>query len=189
MAKRDFDYDSYDVWLDVRCQRNRHERFAPAGITLQGEYRSIDDPNASNALTQVTGGVIPGHRVLVDTKQRHVKIVHRMSLPENKAKLAQIETLRGTDEFLNMPKFKFEDVDSSPSEQEWPTWLWQMHRGVENGTLHIARGKLPTGDEIRRMGDITRVTNGFFGGGDQAKQFYMLPKIVDKPQPATAGKP
>lgn len=187
MGKRQFDYDSYDLWLDVRCPHNRHERFPPAGVTLQGEYHAIDDPNSSKAITQATAGVIPGHRMLVSTKDRHVKIVHRMSLPENKQKLTNIEKLRGTDEFLNMPRFKFEDADFQPSEQEWPTWLWQMHRGVENGTLHVVRGKLPTGDEIRRMGDVTRVTNGFFGNSDGAKSFYVLPKVVDKPAAVAAG--
>lgn len=168
--------ESFDVVLDAYAPRNRNVRFWPAGITLRGECRwdqlTGDSPNG--AMLQ-TGGVIPGQRMLVDTKNRTVKIIDRMELPENKEKDSALRALVKTEHYWGGRFGHYEpEQNFELSEEEWPTWLWHMRRSVDHKRMNLVKGKIPGYSEILRMGKVQLGDSCNVKPIDEKKPFYML---------------
>lgn len=146
---------SYDVVLDVYAPHNRNVRFWPAGETLRGEVRMTElaTDRPPGALLSV-GGSIPGQRLLIDTAERHVKIVDRMNLPENADKDRALRKLTQTEQYYRFAYKEYEpDIDYGVPVAEWPTWLWHLKRLVDHGRLKVVKGSLPGYSEIAAMCD------------------------------------
>lgn len=156
MAKDKFQESEYDLVLDAVCEPNRDVLFLPAEMTLRGERRQewIRSDNINGAISQV-GGVIPGQRMLVDTRTRHVKIIDRMTLPENRSIDERLRKLTTADRY-RMGRFTDyeKDIDMQVSADEWPKWLYCMKRCVDHRSMTLVRGTLPELVEIRKMGRI-----------------------------------
>jgi hypothetical protein len=150
----------YDLVLDVVAPRNRDVRFTPAGIVLRGEKRITEISSISvNGAIAMAGGVIPGQRLMVDLKMRHVKVIDRMTLPESRAIDKVLRDLCKTERYQQwkygeyLPDSDFGGI----SEKEWPKWLFCIRRLVDHGRLRVVKGGelLPSLADIAKMGDIT----------------------------------
>lgn len=150
----------YDLVLDVVAPRNRNVRFGPAGINLRGEARiaEISSLNINGAMAKA-GGSIPGQRILVDTRQHHVKIIDRMTLPESKSIDRALRELCRTEQYMHAKYGEYlPDYDAGGiSDDEWPKWLYAMRRLVDHGRLKIVKGDnlLPKLSEILKLGPVT----------------------------------
>lgn len=202
MAKaQQFKESDYDLVLDAfvpgkevvgrngqteRRGGNQNTWFHPAGMSLDGEVRAewLHSDRAPGAILQI-GGVIPGHRMLVDTKARVVKIIDRLSLPEHSSLVQQLKAIGQTERYWHARFDSFrKDVDFKPTDEEWPKWLYCMRRAVDHGTLRLVRGSLPTIDECRAMGQMV------FNSAHITPKHGVAPFNIlqpQKPEPATAG--
>lgn len=170
--------ENFDLVLDAYAPRNRNVRFWPAGITLRGECRwdqlTGDSPNG--AMLQ-TGGTIPGERMLVDTKNRKVKIIDRMELPENKEKDIALRALAKTERFWGGRFDHYEkEQNFQVEEEDWPTWLWWMRRLVDHKRMNLVKGSLPEYSDILRRGRVQLGESCNVRPLDEKKPFYMLDK-------------
>lgn len=146
----------YDIELDVVAPRNRCVHFYPMHANLRGAVRmseiASDRPNG--ALLQIRGMEIPGMRMLIDMQGMHVKVIDKMTLPENRDRDQALRRLTKQDKYSMFSFTDYEkDVDNAVTAAEWPTWLYHIRRLVDEGRLSIVSGgsKLPTLDEILKM--------------------------------------
>lgn len=180
---------SFPIVLDVVAPRNRDVLFYPAGRNLSGEARATEavGNNINGALSRL--GTIPGHRILVDMEGRVVKIVHRMTLPENKDKDRQLRELAERN-----PKYRHcrfgsyeDDQEFKVAPSEWPTWLWHIRCLVNHKRLRIEKGAnlIPTPDDIYAMASKT----GYWPVlGDRGSASYQDPtRPFDKLGPHNAA--
>lgn len=167
---------AYDVILDARVEHNRNPFFYPAQTTLRGEVhiQQIASKNIRGQLAQL-GGMIPGHQVQVDTKNRKVRIVDRMGLPENAQLLKQMKAAMNTEDMLWQRLGDPEpDQEFNVTADQWPTWLYHIRRMVDHQRLHIVSGKLPLTDEIRKMGVIRLGDPGSVPAKDPKRPWNFL---------------
>lgn len=177
-SKTAFREQDYDLVLDAVCANNRNTYFTPARYTLRGELRASELKVENNGALSAVGGVVPGQRMLVDTKAKHIKIIDRMTLPEHKALDEQMRKLHETDAFWAHRYTDYlGDVDFAPSEEEWPKWLYCMARCVEAGTMRLVRGNLPSSRECRALGEMTFANDYSLSGKDGKKPFNVLPQL------------
>ena len=160
-----------NIVLNVRCKINRNPYFVPLEGRLRTEIRQSEIKlDKIPGLLNLCGGSIPGHRIEIDTDKKIGRIIDRMHLPENKEKDKQIrQALRSdvktlvkefgstydTEDCLTEGEHKL--MDDGPG--NLATWLWWCHRMYDEKKLELVEGKLPTLDEIRKIGDV-------FGGPD-----------------------
>lgn len=188
MAKsREFNEKDYDLVLDACCEPNRNVRFLPNNTWLEGEKRQewCRTDRIPGAIAAV-GGKIPGHRILVDTKLRHVKILHRLSLPENQKILHELRRLSQTDKYRHCSAGDPPgDIDTDVSDEDWPKWMYMIRRMVDDNALTLVRGQLPTLEECRNFGPIRlNDANGISPKPGMENWNVLLPV-----EPETAGKP
>lgn len=165
---RESDYDlvldactnGQEVVVNGKVERrggNQNVWFIPAGVSLHGEIRAewLHSSRVPGAILQV-GGVIPGHRLLVDTKGRTAKIIDRLSLPEHAKLVEQLRVIGQTERYWHA---RFDalrkDVDFNIADDEFAKWMYCIRRCVDHGTLQLVRGTVPTLEECRKLGTIT----------------------------------
>ena len=195
---------AYDLVMDVRAPRNRHVHFTPADGTLRSEVRieEIHSKFIPGKLNEV-GGSSPGHRIEIDTKANggkgRARIVDRMHLKEFAEKDKQVrkafpDESNGNKSFKDynqnddglLPEGVFELNDEPPT--NLATWLFWCLRLVQNGRLHIVEGKLPSMQEIRRMGKVYLGPDNGLPPKEGKRAFnYLYPEAEGKQLDETAG--
>lgn len=147
--------------LDVREPANRNVFFRPLGRLLETEIQQAKAKrNLGNKLSAI-GGVLPGERLTVDFKTLTYSITHKLNLKENAEMRAAIKRLMAADPISpeNVGTFG-NDQEGSFSSEDVATWLWHINQLVNDlGHLELVRGKLPSEEEILKMGRIRR-SNG-----------------------------
>lgn len=167
----------FDLVFDVEAPRNRNVWFRPANILLRGTVRmdqlSTDKPNGALLLV---GGVIPGMRMMVDTKGRKVTVIDRMTLDENKDKDRALRKLTTENDQYRRARFgRYEDDQTFDVPQaEWPSWLWHMRRLVDHRRLQVVRGNLPKYSDILKMGKVYLGDSCNVTPADKDKPFWVL---------------
>lgn len=169
--------DKFDLVFNAVCPRNRNPWFFPLGQVLRGEAQvsELSGKNIPSAILQV-GGKIPGHQLRVDTKNRTVDLVDRMTLPENREIDAKLRELTKTDEYRFAAYGKYDETKNwELSEKEWRTFLYHSRRAVDHGRLVIVQGQklLPSLDEILEMGEVELGENCNVPAKNPDKPFYM----------------
>lgn len=159
------------IVLNVQCKINRNPYFVPLEGRLKTEIRHSEIKlDKIPGLLNMVGGSIPGHRIEIDTDKKIGRIIDRMHLPENEEKDKLIRNALRSDERTLVkefgPTYDTEDcltegehklMDDGPG--NLATWLWWCRRMYDEKKLELIEGKLPTLDEIRKIGDV-------FGGSD-----------------------
>jgi hypothetical protein len=169
--------DDWDVVLDVEVYGyNRNPKFIPTGEELRGTVRSTQlfTDRPAGPITQV--GTIPGQRILVDLENWHVKIIDRMSLPENRQIDQALRDLARRSESIRIkPDWQYwPDVDLKlTNKDQWAKCLWYMRRMVDCGKLSQVEGQLPELKEILKIGKV-RLNNYGRPTGDKSSPWNVI---------------
>jgi len=169
----------FDCVIDFVAPRNRNIRFFPAGKNFRGECR-LDQcvGNTPAALLQV-GGVIPGQRMLIDSKARYVKVIDRMNLRENQLIDRELRRLTRTEKYWNFEFGHYEDdQEYHLSENDFRTWLWHLKRIVDHGRGKVVQGTFPVEnyDDILKSGRVQLGDPMGLVPIDKDRPFYMADK-------------
>lgn len=179
--------DGKEVTINGRTERrggNQNVWFIPAGMSLAGEIRAewLHSSRVPGAILQV-GGVIPGHRLLVDTKGKTAKVLDRLSLPEHARLVEQLRAIGQTERYWHA---RFDalrkDVDLSIADEEFAKWMYCIRRCVDHGTLVVVRGNVPSLEDCRKLGTITFNNANGISLKDTRNPFNVL-----RPPPQTAA--
>lgn len=169
-----------DLVVDFVAPRNRNVRFYPAGRNFRGEVRIQETAGSTPAALIQVGGVIPGQRMLVDSKRKYVKVIDRMTLKENQMIDRELRRLCRTERYWNFAYEHYEeDVEYNLSDNDWRQWLWWIKRLVDHGRARIVQGKLPVADGPAGDNEILKMGRFQFGDScglvpiDKDRPFYM----------------
>lgn len=157
------------IEVDIVSKQNREVLFPPLNAKFRSEIRTDHVTGVRripSVLTQI-GGVLPGIRVVVDTKKREAEVIDLMHDPEN-AELTErlkaamkaatqdmprdIATGGTFTHFSKDPRRTFKLDGDLP--YNLATWLYWLRRLLDTGKVRVHKGELPTMEEIRQMGDI-----------------------------------
>lgn len=180
------EYTNPDGRVELRGG-NQNVWFVPAGMSLAGEMlmQHVHAKRVPSAIANV-GGVIPGHRMLVDTKAKHVKIIDRLSMPENRRILDELKRLSETEDYWHSRFGTLrKDVDFNVPDADWPKWIYCIRRAVDHGNMVIVRGEnlLPSSDKCREMGEMVFNNANGISLKDSRNPFNVL-----RPPKADGGK-
>lgn len=173
--------ENYDLEIDVEAPRGRVVVFFPAHRQLRSTLRP--QPGENSDILLIAGGEIPGQRILIDTKLRHVKIIDRMGLKENEERARQIREAIKSEKYPHLLNTKLEaepDIDLDVDIKKWPEWLYHLANLEEQGRLKVRKGKLLTRNECLKMCNYKagiRVQLSESGGlrdMNQDRPFYFL---------------
>ena len=152
--------------FNVQCKINRNPYFVPLEGCLRTEIRQSEIRlDKLPGLLNICGGSIPGHRIEIDTKEGVGRVIDRMHLPENAEKDKKIRHALRSDERSLVKEFgpTYETKDClTESEHEFTangpgslaSWLWWCRRMYDENKLELVEGKVPTLEEIRKIGDV-----------------------------------
>lgn len=171
------------IVLDIRAPLNRNPLFPPLGHALESEKRADQITGATPALLNSVGGVIPGHRLEIDTrggKECKARLIDRMRAPEHKALGAKIKALAASEQggFQTVTDFYAEE-SYTVGEADLPSWLYWMRRLVDEKKAFYVAGsdQLPEYDEIRKLGPVTLSEDNGIRVPAGREPFNVLPKI------------
>jgi hypothetical protein len=169
--------------LDVSEPGNRNVLFRPLGRTLQTEIQASRTQHANRNLAAV-GGTIPGERLTVDFKNLKWSVVHKLNLKENKELFAKIRHNRAADQ--NMPETisagpvgNDDSGDINPSSDELATWLYHIHKLVDLKHFVLIDGKLPSYEEIHKMGRVRLSSGNSMLNEKATEQTCFIPKTAE----------
>jgi len=188
-----------EIVIDVAAPKNRNVAFLPTGSVLRSELRSENISGAANIPPYLMkiGGVLPGHRIIVDCAGKKAKIVDRMESDERGVKEidekvrtaindARIRESGGQYKFGSYSKTAEESFtlgDNPP--HNLATWLYWIRRGVDTKRFRVVSGVLPEIEEIRKMGVIYLCSQEGVPLKDGARPFnYLYP---EEPKAAVAA--
>ncbi len=156
----------YKLVFDVQCKFNRHPSFFRLEGCLRTEIRQ-KETSLDNipGLLNMDGRSIPGYRIEIDREKNCARIIDRMHLPENEEKNKLVRNALLRDENTLVKEFgpTYETKEClSESEHEFTdggpgnlaSWLWWCRRMYDEKKLILVEGKVPTLDDIRRIGDV-----------------------------------
>jgi len=167
----------FDLVIDVAHKtKNRDIFFFPLQQNLKGEIHQarIQSDRPSGYIGRL-GGMIPGHRLYIDTKNRAVKVLDRKSLKEWKAPLEEALKIARSQEGRNLRFNSVEaDADYGVPEKEWATWMYHIRILVDAGKFRVEKGSVPEMGKIRKMGEIQLSDDGGIPPKDPKKPFWIL---------------
>ncbi len=157
------------IAVDVVTAPKRTVLFPPTKSMLRSELRTDKISGVRNIpsiLSQI-GGVLPGHRIEVDTKKGEGRIVDLMHEPGNKELGERLkEAIKAATEgmprdlrtggsfsaFSKEPKRTFRMVEDAP--HNLATWLYWLRRLLDTGKIRVEKGEIPEMGEIRKLGIV-----------------------------------
>lgn len=210
-------YSAHELVLDVVCHRppnqderdagintpvfcNRNPFFFPVNGSLAGEVRTEGCVGSRHEMNAI-GGVIPGYRLIIDTKNSQVRIEDRLLYAEHKpirvAMKRALNTERHNYERLDpdkmrrnfsqenvVPTGKFTITNEPPA--NLATWLWWTRCAVNQHKLTIISGEnlLPSPDDILALGRVQLSDDSGLSPKEGKQPF----NFIEQRKPATAGK-
>ncbi len=168
--------------LDVKEPQHREVIFRPQHLVMRAEVNIRNLKKSANDRLFMVGGVIPGDRFTVDFKTMKWSLVDKLTLKENKELATKVKDLMAADP-INPQKVSFHDEKTGEIADDpdtIATWLWHIWSGVKEGLLTVVEGKIPSENEIRRIGRVQTSSPGEQIPEKLAERACFLPKVEDK---------
>lgn len=142
--------DLGEIVVEVGDNHNRHIAFGPPRLTLRGWWKRENLLGYTMDQTMAKMPNIPGQCIVINCRQRVLRITDPLADPDNRELLQDIRRIyKEAFKVDGGPEKEYREEDVSDTRLK--SWLWEVRKMLDNKQGRVLSGEVPSAEKIAAL--------------------------------------